>query len=289
MNPIVLQFANGSVFFYGICLAVIASFLRMSLKSRWTRSVLCIVAIVGAVLVILSATPQPVWIYCLWLVVLVATHITLSVDTTRRDRAKYRYMWFGLFAVLSILMCILEIPYHLRPTIPSSSGHRMYVIGDSLSMGADAQELNWPELLAKKTGLPLTRFAHGGATVSSARDYTKRINDDNAIVILQIGGNDVLNGTDVRKFQSNLDLLLANLCRADRLVVMLELPLPPFHNRYGKAQRKLAKQYGVTLIPKRYMTRVLGAPDATLDGLHLSHAGHAIMADIVAGLISRDE
>jgi len=289
MNPIVLQFANGSVFFQGICFAVIASFLRISLKSRWTRSVLCIVAIVGAVLVILSANPLPIWIYCLWLVVLVATHISVSVDTTRRGWAKYRYVWFGLFAVQTVLMCFLELPYHMKPTIPFPAGRTLYVIGDSLSMGADAQELNWPELVAKKTGLPLTKFAHGGATVRSALDYPKRINDDNAIVILEIGGNDVLNGTDIRDFQSNLDLLLANLHKADRLVVMLELPLPPFHNKYGKAQRKLAKQYGVTLIPKRYMTGVLGAPGATLDGLHLSHTGHAFMADILSGLISSDE
>ena len=289
MNPIVLQFANGSVFFHGICFAVIGSFLGMSLKNRWTRSVLSIVAIVGAVLVILSATPLPVWMYGLWLIALVATNVTLSVDTTRRNWAKSRYTCFGLFAVLSTLMCFLELPYHMKPTIPSPAGRTLYVIGDSLSMGADEQDLNWPELLAEKTGLPLTRFAHGGATVRSALDYTKWINDDNVIVILEIGGNDVLNGTDIWNFQSNLDLLLANLRKADRLVVMLELPLPPFHNKYGQAQRKLAKRYGVTLIPKRYMTRVLGAPDATLDGLHLSHTGHAFMADVLSGLIYIDE
>jgi len=287
MNPVVLQFANGSVFFHGLILSQVASVLMALLKGSVCRSLLTVASILGAVLVVLSATPLPVWVYSLWLVLLLTTHVLMNAKT--QHRAKYTYAVHGLFALLTVLMSCIELPYHLKPVISSPAGRNLYVIGDSLSMGADAQKLNWPELLAEKAGLPLSRFAHGGATVSSSLDYTKRINDNDAVIILEIGGNDVLNGTGTKDFESNLDLMLANLCKADRLVIMLELPLPPFHNSYGKAQRKLAKRYGVTLIPKRFMTRVLGAPDATLDGLHLSHAGHALMAEMVSGLIANDE
>jgi len=62
---------------------------------------------------------------------------------------------------------------------------------------------------------------------------------------------------------------------------MLELPLPPLFNRFGEIQRRLARRYDVLLVPKRYFAGVLIGEQATLDGLHLSPAGHQKMADMI--------
>jgi lysophospholipase L1-like esterase len=67
---------------------------------------------------------------------------------------------------------------------------------------------------------------------------------------------------------------------------MLELPLPPLANRYGQVQRRLAREFGVTLIPKRHLAAILSAPGATVDGLHLSASGHARMARMVGGFVA---
>ena len=66
---------------------------------------------------------------------------------------------------------------------------------------------------------------------------------------------------------------------------MFELPLFPFQNAYGSAQRAVAAKHGVHLLPKRYFAAVLGAEDGTLDGLHLSQKGHDAMAEIMASVI----
>jgi acyl-CoA thioesterase-1 len=97
-------------------------------------------------------------------------------------------------------------------------------------------------------------------------------------VILEIGGNDLLGGTSIPKFREDLEKMLALVCGPRRRVAMIELPLPPFYNRYGMVQRALAKSHGVTLIPKRYLAKVISTPGATVDGLHLSNAGHALLA-----------
>ncbi len=81
------------------------------------------------------------------------------------------------------------------------------------------------------------------------------------------------------EFAGHLAALLAAVVRPDRTVVMLELPLIPLSAGYGRAQRDLAAQHGVFLIPKRYFAAVLSAPGASLDGLHLSEAGTHLMAD----------
>ena len=87
-----------------------------------------------------------------------------------------------------------------------------------------------------------------------------------SLVLVEIGGNDVLRATRPLAFEEGLDVLLAKLRDTRRTVVMLELPLPPFHNRYGEVQRRLAKRHGVLLVPKRVLMGVLtSAGSATLD------------------------
>jgi lysophospholipase L1-like esterase len=71
-------------------------------------------------------------------------------------------------------------------------------------------------------------------------------------------------------------------------VLVLELPLFPFQNAYGRAQRKVVAKHGVAMLPKRYFARVLGAENGTLDGLHLSQAGHDAMARIIAETIQKE-
>jgi lysophospholipase L1-like esterase len=41
------------------------------------------------------------------------------------------------------------------------------------------------------------------------------------------------------------------------------------------------------MLPKRYFARVLGTQDGTLDGLHLSQAGHDAMAETIAEVLNK--
>jgi len=66
---------------------------------------------------------------------------------------------------------------------------------------------------------------------------------------------------------------------------MIELPLFPFQNAFGMAQRSAATKHGALLLPKRYFASVLGMENGTLDGLHLSQEGHDAMAKIMVSVI----
>jgi lysophospholipase L1-like esterase len=68
---------------------------------------------------------------------------------------------------------------------------------------------------------------------------------------------------------------------------MFELPLPPFCNAYGQAQRRLAREFGAYLIPKRIFAGVLTRAGSTADGIHLSPKGHGEMAAIAANVLHR--
>ena len=158
----------------------------------------------------------------------------------------------------------------------------MFLIGDSVSAGMrDGEKGTWPKLLAEQHRIDVRDFSRMGATVGSARKQAEGLGAEGGLVLLEIGGNDLLGATDPDQFEERLDLLLADVCRHERTVVMIELPLPPFANRFGMIQRRLAQEYGVTLIPKRIFIGVLTTPGATVDGIHLSPRGHALMAEVM--------
>ena len=81
--------------------------------------------------------------------------------------------------------------------------------------------------------------------------------------------------------------MMALVCGPHRRVAMIELPLPPFYNRYGMVQRALAREHGVKLIPKRFLAGVMGTPGATVDGLHFSNTGHVLFARALLGMLTR--
>ena len=99
------------------------------------------------------------------------------------------------------------------------------------------------------------------------------------------GGNDLLGPTTAAEFDIKLKALLEQVCRPGRTVLMFELPLPPLCNDYGLIQRRLAAEYAVVMIPKRVLVGVLTTADATVDGIHLTQAGHQLMAEVVGNLV----
>jgi len=99
----------------------------------------------------------------------------------------------------------------------------------------------------------------------------------------------LLSGTSIPKFRENLEKLMALACGSHRIVAMVELPLPPFYNRYGMVQRALAKEHGVILIPKRFMADVMSTPGATVDGLHFSNSGHILFARALIGMLTHSD
>lgn len=277
-NFIAVQFLDGTVYFVGLAVACMAVVLGMGSKERWSRFVSHIAMVTGAVMVLASATPIPLWVYVTWTVLLVAAAL-LSGRRRWADAA------VTLLCVMSTIMVVMEAPYHRSVKIPIAGFDTLFVIGDSLSQGAHAPGRNWPELLGEKAGLKTFNLGAPGAKVENACAQAKRIDRDKALILLEIGGNDLLD--DRGGFEKGLAALLSEVCKPGRLVVMVELPLPPTFNRFGAVQRRLAHAHGVTLIPKKYLARVLGSSGATEDGLHFSNEGHVLLADALYGLIDK--
>jgi len=124
-------------------------------------------------------------------------------------------------------------------------------------------------------------LSHVGETAASALKRARQQTIDSPIVLVEIGGNDILGPTTTKQFARDLDALLSHLKLPGRQVAMFELPLPPFYHEFGRIQREVADRHQVLLIPKRVFLGLLAGNGATLDSIHLSQAGHQQMAQLV--------
>jgi len=187
----------------------------------------------------------------------------------------------------------LELVWRQAPDLTSiTTDAPIVVLGDSLSAeDPETDGLPWPARLRETMNRPVRNLSQIGATVGSV---LKALPDtlppgslpDHSLIVVELGGNDLLGTTTPTDFREQLDTLLRQLATDNATVVMFELPLPPFKSEFGRAQRELARKYRVKLIPKRVLSSVLLSPETTLDSLHLSPSGHERLARQIDSLLT---
>lgn len=277
MSSLLFHIASGHSYFTGITLLLLAVFVSTRQRSK-LRPLWLIVAIIGVVAIGVSSTPIPAW--CVVILGLVLFALLLC---------RFKKSWHGwapwLVAIGCLLLLIVEAPYHLMPEFKPASARSLTVIGDSVTAGV-ADEQTWPRLLAREHHLQLQDLSHVGYRTSNALEKAKQQPITSPLVIIEIGGNDLLGGTSVRQFERDLDALLSHLSSENRQIVMFELPLPPFFHRYGEVQRGIAWRHGVQLIPKRVFMSVIADEESTVDGIHLSQHGQNRMARKVWSVVN---
>lgn len=283
-NPLVLHFVSGASLFSGSGILLLIVALAGRLRRGWRQSVRDFLAILGGAMVFLAGTPGPqglVWILTC------GVFAWIVFERMRRTwAARTSLFGRGLLVVLALTVVGLEVPFRFMPALPQGMHEGIVVLGDSISAGI-VKDKCWPQAFAQRHSVPALNLARNGATAATALEQqAKDIPPDADLVVIEIGGNDMLGGTTAAQFGKDLDKLLAFVMRPGRTVVMFELPLPPTFEEFGRVQRGLARKYGVVLVPKSYFCKVLAVPGGSEDGLHLSAVGMDAMADIMYELLA---
>lgn len=300
------HFAGGDSFVCGLVGFAACQFALIRVQSNSRRRWLTIGARLGLVWAVAVLPPAPIVLLTAFVSTLVAWRwfqcrprsVAIPVSTTDpaesavdntavgsprpRREALLRSCLAGLALAGATAEAIhFQVPAHL-PAVATLS-----VVGDSITAGLNDGEDTWPRKVARQTGIQVLDASQPGATLKSALRQVELLNPlDADVLVLEIGGNDLLEGLPVDVFDRDLDRLLAACQKAGRQTVMFELPLPPLSTRYGAAQRCRARRYGVPLIPRRQFLGVLTASGATVDGIHLSQTGQGRLASLVQNLLN---
>jgi acyl-CoA thioesterase-1 len=280
MNSLVYHFASGQAYFSGLGLVLAAVAVGL-IRKRVAQRVAMLLLLLGVLTVAASSVPAPWW----GLALAAAAAIAWAVGLQREPVPRFPAV---ALVVAVVGLALWELPYHLLPRGLPLSAKKLTVIADSLTAGMGAADTaeRWPAIVARETGIEVQDLSHVGETAASATKRVAREGVAGDLVLIEIGGNDVLGTTSAQQFAIDLETLLGKVCSPGRQVVMLELPLPPFSQAFGAAQRWLARQYGVVLVPKRVLLSIIAPRENTVDTIHLTQVGQRRMADAMKGIVT---
>lgn len=288
MHALVYHCASGQAFFTGCGLVLAGVALAAVRPTPRTRGIATALSCLGVGAVVGSATPAShVWYVAAGLCW--AAWVALERGLLA-SRPVFRTIARSALCAVAVVGMLLEAPYHLPASVPPLGDRPLHVIGDSLTAGMGEAE-TWPQLFAAKrpAGTETVSHARAGATAGSALQQAAQLNAQlgkaEGVILIEIGGNDLLGTTTAAGFDRDLEALLAPLAGPGRTLVMLELPLYPTANEFGRIQRQAAARHGVILVPKRVMLRVIDSEESTLDSIHLSPAGRQQMAESMWDLL----
>jgi lysophospholipase L1-like esterase len=169
---------------------------------------------------------------------------------------------------------------------PLPAGTRVLALGDSLTAGYGVTlETAWPALLASRTGWIVVNAGVSGDTSSGALQRLPPLLEEHspALVLVTLGGNDMLRRLPQDQTVANLVQILTLVKAKGARAVLLATPKPSiagaaFHNLSAAAfYREIARDQKVPLIEDA-LADVLSDPLLKGDQLHPNAAGHTLLA-----------
>ncbi|HUW75902.1 MAG TPA: arylesterase [Gallionella sp.] len=190
--------------------------------------------------------------------------------------------------VLLVVAIVLVAACSAKPKEqPLPAGSQVLALGDSLTQGAGVTlEQAWPELLARKTGWVVVNGGVNGDTSEEAlRRLPGLLDQQNPVLVLvTLGGNDMLRNIPRQQTIDNLERILALIKAHGAKAVLLATPSPSpmravFQNLAAPDfYRKVAEAQHVPLIGDA-IADVLSNPGLKGDALHPNAEGHARLAE----------
>ena len=145
---------------------------------------------------------------------------------------------------------------------PATAAKTILVVGDSLSAGYGlARGEDWPQLLAQRLQQKKTDYTVVNASISGETTQGGANRIDNAlrthrpaIVILALGANDGLRGTDLAAMRRNLERMIDAAQRAHARVILVGMRIPPnygpaYTEKFQATFREVSKIRRVPLVP----------------------------------------
>ena len=188
---------------------------------------------------------------------------------------------FACAVVAAAAFWVWSRPAQIPIVNPRPTGRQIIAFGDSLTQGIGASAgHDYVSVLAQLVGRPILNHGVAGDTTADAlaRLNNDVLADDPKIVVVFLGGNDVLQSVRIEQTFANLDQIVRQIQARGALVVLVEVRPPVVGRKYGREFRRLARQRGAVSVPDIFRGIFLD-PAMKADQLHFNDKGYAIVAE----------
>jgi acyl-CoA thioesterase-1 len=155
--------------------------------------------------------------------------------------------------------------------------------GDSLVAGKGAgDEANkYHSVLADLLGREVVAIGKSGATTADGLNSCEKIESgDYGIIVVTLGGNDIMQRIDYNQTEKNLEGIFTKL-QERGAVVAFTCVLSPLSISRGKKYRQLCERTGVLFVPD-ILNGILADPSLRADEIHPNADGYRLVAERVA-------
>jgi lysophospholipase L1-like esterase len=168
-----------------------------------------------------------------------------------------------------------------NPAEPSTTPtSEVVAFGDSLTYGSGTTGGNdYVSVLSRRVGVTIYNAGVPGSTTERAlsRLDTSVLARDPRIVIVLLGGNDLLDGVPVQTRINNITTIVQRIRGTGAGVLLVGIGSPPI-DPFNGTLPALASSTGSTYVPD-VLDGIFGVPSLMADAVHPNNAGHAIIAD----------
>lgn len=170
------------------------------------------------------------------------------------------------------------------PDVPNlhSPGRTIVVLGDSIASGHGAGPGEaFPELLAAQLDTEVINQGVPGDTAENGLDRVDAaLAAEPWLVIVELGGNDILNRVPPERTEAALRSILQRLLAANVVPMLVEVEVP-FAGRYAEIYGKLADEFNVPVVDDA-LGDILLDPALKSDPIHPNAQGQVVLAEAVA-------
>lgn len=162
-----------------------------------------------------------------------------------------------------------------------ATGDVILAFGDSLTYGTGAERSeSWPSLVGQRCGCLVVNLGIPGETTAEA---VRRIDDvlaahDARMVIVLLGGNDMLRRLPQEQLFQNLRQIIGEIQSSGAMVVLVGLNGFPLDSGYGDEYKRLAKETGSVFVPN-ILGGIFSDPKLKSDQVHPNAEGYKLMSD----------
>ena len=196
-----------------------------------------------------------------------------------------RRLAFAPLLIAALLGCGERVP-----RIPAVAPNEVIVaFGDSLTYGTGAAESeSYPAVLAQLIGRRVVRAGVPGEVTAQGLARIEQVIEAHrpALMIVCLGGNDMLRKVDETQVKNNLGGIIRAIQSRGIAVVLVGVPKPALITSAPAFYEELAKEFGIPYEGK-VVTDVMYQLELKADPIHPNAKGYRRMAEAIAELLKK--